>query len=60
VPFGAVDDTPVTVGALLSMTMFLVPPSDEAEPGLGRLRNALFDAPSRMVPPFVASALVAM
>jgi len=49
----------VTVGAVVSMTMFFWPPRLEAPPTVGRVRVALLVAVSLMVPPARASELVA-
>ena len=45
----------MTVGAVVSMTMFFWPPRLEAPPTVGRVSVASFDAASRIVPPFSAS-----
>ena len=39
-PLAVVEVTPVTVGAVVSMTIDLVPPIDPAEPGAGSVRTA--------------------
>ena len=47
----------MTVGAVVSMTMDLVPPIDPAEPGAGSVRTAalgLVVTVSKMVPPLSA------
>ena len=43
--------TPVTVGAVVSTTRFLLALSEFAAPGLARVRVALLPAGSVMVPP---------
>ena len=48
----------VTVGAVVSMTMFLLAPSEPAAPGAARVRTALLVAASRIVPPLSARAVV--
>ena len=56
-----VDVTPVTVGAVVSMTMDLVPPIDPAEPGAASVRTAalgLVVTVSKMVPPLSVRAPV--
>src|ERR1043165_1157872 len=47
-----------TDGAMVSMTMFLLAPSELAAPGAARVRVALFPARSLMVPPLRVSAEV--
>ena len=48
----------VTIGAVVSMTMFLLAPSEPAVPGTGRSRFAsTVVAVLRIVPPFNASAV---
>jgi hypothetical protein len=48
----------VTVGAVVSMTMFLFAPSDPAAPGATSVKVALLPATSRIVPPFVDNDVV--
>ena len=42
----------LTVGAVVSMTMFLALPSEPSAPGLASVNTALFPAVSLIVPPF--------
>ena len=48
----------VTVGAIVSMTMFLLAPSEPAAAGAGSVRLALLRPASWIVPPLSARALV--
>ena len=57
-PFATVEVTLVTVGAVVSITMFLLLPNEPTAPGPARVRVALLVAASRIVPPFKASAVV--
>ena len=52
--------TELTVGAVVSMTMFLALPSEPAAPGAASVRTALLPAGSVRVPPLSASEFVAM
>ncbi len=58
-PLGSGEETPLTVGWVVSMTRFFVAPSDPAAPGAARVRVALRATTSRMVPPLSASEFVA-
>jgi hypothetical protein len=49
----------VTVGAVVSMTMFFALPRLPGAPGVTSVRSALFVAASRFVPPFRVSEVVA-
>ena len=51
--------TELTVGAVVSMTMFLLAPRLLAAPGLASVRAAAFVAKSLMVPPARAREVVA-
>jgi hypothetical protein len=53
-----VEVTLVTLGEVVSMTIALAFEIEPAPPGVGRVRVALLDAASRMVPEFNASAEV--
>ena len=46
-----VEETLVTVGAVVSMTIFLLKPSDPCTPAGGSVRIALFPPASLIVPP---------
>src|SRR6185436_3734044 len=50
----------ITVGAVVSITIFLLLPREPAAPGVGSVRIALFPAASLIVPPLRVSAVVAM
>ena len=50
----------MTVGAVVSMTMFLALPRLPAAPGAARVSVALFVAASLIVPPFSVSERVAV
>ena len=52
--------TPLTVGAVVSMTMFLALPRLPAAPGEARVSVASFVAVSLIVPPFSVSESVAV
>ena len=52
--------TPLTVGAVVSMTMFFALPRLPAAPGAARVSVALFVAASLIVPPFSVSEVVAL
>ena len=54
-----VEVTLVTVGAVVSITMFFWPPRLDAPPTVGSVSVALFVALSLIVPPARASELVA-
>ena len=59
-PSVRVEETPpVTVGAVVSMTMSFDAPSDPSVPGATRVRFAFLLATSLMVPPLRANELVA-
>jgi hypothetical protein len=45
-------DVRVTVGAVVSILMFLLAPSDPAAPGAGRVKTALLFPESLIKPPF--------
>jgi len=53
-----VEETPVTEGAVVSMTRSLLAPSEPAAPAAGRVRTAALVAASRIEPPLSASAVV--
>ena len=57
-PLAFVELTPLTVGAVVSITRFVLAPSEPVVPGAGSVRVALFPAPSWIVPPFRARAVV--
>ena len=57
---GGDDATELTVGAVVSMTMFLALPRLPAAPGAASVRVALFVAVSRMVPALSVSEVVAL
>ena len=57
-PLAFVELTPLTVGTVVSMTMFLLAAREPAAPGAGSVRVALFPAPSWIVPPLRARAVV--
>ena len=48
----------VKTGAVVSITIFLLAPSELAAPGEAKVSTALFKATSRMVPLFRVSAVV--
>lgn len=50
--------TVVAVGRTVSMTIALLAPSEPEAPGAGRVSSTAFAAPSTMVPPSSASAVV--
>ena len=50
-----IEVTPLTVGAVVSMTMFLALPRLPAAPGAASVSVALFVAASLIVPPFSVS-----
>ena len=58
-PLAVVEVTLVTVGAVVSMTMFLLAPSEPRAPGVGSVRVALLVAASLIVPPLSVRADVA-
>ena len=60
VPSAVLEVTPLTVGAVVSMTMFLALPRLPAAPGAASVSVALFVAASLIVPPFSVSDVVAL
>ena len=59
-PFAVDEVTELTVGAVVSMTMFLALPRLPAAPGAASVSVALFVAASLIVPPFSVSEVVAL
>ncbi len=57
IPFSVVEETMVTVGASVSITMFLLFPSEPEAPGSGRPRLALLPERSFIVPSFRLKAV---
>jgi hypothetical protein len=55
VPLGVAELTLVTVGSVVSMTMFLLAPSEAGAPGDGKVSVALLPAASLIVPLFRVS-----
>ena len=51
-------ETEVPVGAVVSIIIFLLKPSEPAAPGVGRVKTALLRAASLIVPLVIVSALV--
>ena len=58
-PFAVLEETFVTVGAVVSTTIAFWPPIEFAPPTAGRVSVALFVAASSIVPPDSASEFVA-
>ena len=59
-PLAVAEVTELTVGAAVSMTMFLLAPRLLAAPGVASVRVALLVAASWIVPPLRARAVVAL
>jgi hypothetical protein len=59
-PFAVDEVTPLTVGAVVSMTMFFAAPRLPAAPGVASVSTALFVAVSLIVPPLRDSEVVAL
>ena len=55
-PFTALEETPVIVGAIPSTASAAFAPSEPEAPGVGSVSVALFVAESRIVPPLSDSA----
>ena len=58
VPLAFVELTLLTVGAVVSITRFVLALSEPVAPGAASARVAMFPAPSWIVPPFRARAVV--